>query len=142
MLWFLASIKVASSTGLSDHCKGMLIRHIILLYTCSEWNWALYVNTCSFSEFSRPKNERELHFLKITWKILASSPSNVHYLKWYFMHISDLTLNQGYLSLVNRYWDFKSYSQIAPLNKLICILIPKNQTMQILYRVASYNCHW
>ena len=61
------------------------------------------VNGSPFSEFSMPANERESHFLKMTWKILALSLSNVPHLNHYSMHVSDLTGNLGYFSLVKRY---------------------------------------
>ena len=65
-----------------------------------------------------PTNERESHFLKMTWKILALSLSNVPHLNRYSMHISDLTLNLGYPYLVKRYWGFKSYPQFVPLKNV------------------------
>ena len=34
------------------------------------------------------------------------------------MHISDLTMNLGYPSLVKRYWGFKSYPQFVPLKNI------------------------
>ena len=71
-----------------------------------------------FSEFSIPTNERELHFLKMMWKILALSLFNVLYLNHYSMHVSDLTGNPGNLSLVKRYWGFKSYTQFVPLKNV------------------------
>ena len=61
------------------------------------------VNGSPFFEFSMPVNERESHFLKMMWKILALSLSSVPHLNCYLMHVSDFTGNPGYLSLVKRY---------------------------------------
>ena len=63
-------------------------------------------------------NEGESYFLKMTWKFLALSLYNVPHFNRYSMHISDLTLNLGYPSLVKGYWSYNSYSQIAPLKNV------------------------
>ena len=76
------------------------------------------VNGSPFSDFSMPTDEKESHFLKMTWKNLALSLSNVHHLNRYSMHISDLTVNPEYLSLVKRYQSFKSYPQFVPLKNV------------------------
>ena len=57
----------------------------------------------SLSSMSVSINEEELYFLKMTWKFLAFSFYNVPHLNHYSMHILDLTLNQGYPSLVKGY---------------------------------------
>ena len=54
----------------------------------------------------------------MTWKFLAFSLYNVPHLNRYSMYISDLTLNQGYPSLVKGYWSYNSCSQIAPLKNV------------------------
>ena len=56
-----------------------------------------------FLEFNVPTNKRESYFLKMTWKFLAFSLYNVPHLNRYSKHILDLTLNQGYPSLVKGY---------------------------------------
>ena len=63
-------------------------------------------------------NKGESYFLKMTWKFLALSLYNVPHLNRYSMHISDLTLNLGYPSLVKGYWSYNSCSQITPLKNV------------------------
>ena len=60
---------------------------------------ALEVNACPFCEISMPINESELYFLKMMWKILALSLSNVPHLNRYMMRISDLTHAESGISL-------------------------------------------
>ena len=108
--------------GNTTHKNGLgtrlLIRCVNLIYACTMKDRALKVNACPFCELNMPMNGSKLHFPKMMWKIMALSLSNVPHLNCYMMHISNLTQNLGYLSLVKRYWGFKLYFQFVPLKNV------------------------
>ena len=110
---------------MSGHCKGRWYALYILIYAYTELmvGFESKCTPLSLSLRSMPMNERDLHFLKMAWKIFALFLSNVPHWNRYSMHLSDLTENLGYFSPVRRYWGFKSCPQFVPLKIVLGKLI-------------------